>query len=381
MRAGTPARPVIPSFARPSRVRSGAGASSTRWPSSSSRAERPHRALKGNRAHEHDANEARATRAPSDGVGGDEEHVAPVGADRRQGAYGLHRSTKPLVARHSVRRRAWPDDASHAGERRCRLRDRLRLRRAPPGGHDQPRGGGVVRARRRALRRRVRREAARDARRASGSTSRSASSRTACRRRRRSRRTGSTPRTTETRSSASGTSSSGRTRCSRSSRAGTAARRSPVHLFWHSFDLALTRFGGARAPALPDADPVDQETYSHEVVSFGFWAGDANVREPTYYSYTAPEPAGLRQQPLHPARGILDRVREAARSRSCPTTRFGGPSDPRAALLAFLESAYRAGAGLSGWDQTALDSSWCPSPPELSNILAGLEPTPRPAEE
>ena len=56
-------------------------------------------------------------------------------------------------------------------------------------------------------------------------------------------------------------------------------------------------------------------------------------------------------------------------------------SDPRAALLAFLESGYRVGAGLSGWDQAALDSSWCPSPPELSTILAGLEPTPRPAEE
>ena len=87
-------------------------------------------------------------------------------------------------------------------------------------------------------------------------------------------------------------------------------KTSPVHLFWHSFDLALTRFGGERAPALPDANPVDAETYSHEVISFGFWAGDANVREPTYYSYTAPEPTGLRQQPLHPNEAVLDRVRE-----------------------------------------------------------------------
>ena len=115
------------------------------------------------------------------------------------------------------------------------------------------------------------------------------------------------------------------------------------------------------------------------MISFGFWAGDANVREPTYYSYTAPEPERLRQQPLRPneaswteyGNGSLallayDAVRTA--------------SDPRAALLAFLESAYRAGAGLSGWDQAALDSSWCPSPPELSNLLAGLEPNPRPAE-
>ena len=78
-------------------------------------------------------------------------------------------------------------------------------------------------------------------------------------------------------------------------------KSSPVHLFWHGLDLAYTRFSGGRAPALTDAEPVDREAYSHEVISFGFWPGDANVREPTFYSYTAPEPAGLRQQPLHPS--------------------------------------------------------------------------------
>jgi hypothetical protein len=77
-------------------------------------------------------------------------------------------------------------------------------------------------------------------------------------------------------------------------------KTSPVHLFWHSLDLALTRFGGRRAPARPDADLVTRETYSHEVVSFGFWAGDQTVREPSYYSYTAPEPVDIRAQPLHP---------------------------------------------------------------------------------
>src|SRR5438046_5353699 len=75
---------------------------------------------------------------------------------------------------------------------------------------------------------------------------------------------------------------------------------SPVHLFWHSFDLAVTRFSGRRAPALPGADPVTREAYSHEVISFGFWAGDQNVPEPAYYSYTAPEPPGLRDRPLQP---------------------------------------------------------------------------------
>jgi hypothetical protein len=147
-------------------------------------------------------------------------------------------------------------------------------------------------------------------------------------------------------------------------------KTSPVHLFWHGLDLALTRFGGKRAPALPDADSVDREAYSHEVVSFGFWAGDQTVPEPTYYSYTAPEPPALRRQPLRPgeARWI----------------EYGGGSlavlsyeavstarNPKTALLAFLESAYQAGATLAGWDRAELESAWCPDPPELSDLLAG----------
>src|SRR5262249_32253234 len=80
-------------------------------------------------------------------------------------------------------------------------------------------------------------------------------------------------------------------------------KTSPVHLFWHSLDLAVTRFSSRRAPPLPDADPVTQEAYSHELVSFGFWAGDQSVREPSYYSYTSPEPPGLRGTHLQPDEG------------------------------------------------------------------------------
>ena len=76
-------------------------------------------------------------------------------------------------------------------------------------------------------------------------------------------------------------------------------KTSPVQLYWHSLDLAFARFNGVRAPARPDADPVTQEAYSHEVIAFGFWAGDEHTPEPTYYSYTAPEPTGLRQVTLH----------------------------------------------------------------------------------
>src|SRR4051812_2913888 len=80
----------------------------------------------------------------------------------------------------------------------------------------------------------------------------------------------------------------------------SCAKTSPVQLFWHSFDLAVTRFSGRRAPPMPSADPVTREAYSHEVVSFGFWPGDKQVRFPAFYSYTAPEPDGLRDEPLRP---------------------------------------------------------------------------------
>ena len=144
-------------------------------------------------------------------------------------------------------------------------------------------------------------------------------------------------------------------------------KTSPVQLFWHSLDLALTRFSGRRAPPLPGADPVTREAYSHEVISFGFWAGDPTVGEPAFYSYTAPEPAGLRLQPLVPPQAAwvdgpagplallpYDVVRTAA--------------DPRATLLAFLQSAYEAGTVSAAWDRSDLESSWCPSQQQLEEI-------------
>ena len=144
-------------------------------------------------------------------------------------------------------------------------------------------------------------------------------------------------------------------------------KTSPVHLFWHSFDLAVTRFGGKRAPVLPDADAVTREAYSHEAISFGFWTGDQNVREPTYYSYTAPEPAGLRLQPLHPEAASW--VEQGNGSLALlPYDDVRTAADPRATLLAFLESAYQAGATTAGWDRAELESSWCPSPTEPGDL-------------
>lgn len=96
-----------------------------------------------------------------------------------------------------------------------------------------------------------------------------------------------------------------------------SGKTSPVHFFWHSFDLALTRFSGRRAPP-SDGDAVSREAYSHEVISFGFWPGDPEVPYPAYYAYAAPEPEGLIDRPLAPA-GPGGRTGRPATWRSSPT--------------------------------------------------------------
>ena len=128
-------------------------------------------------------------------------------------------------------------------------------------------------------------------------------------------------------------------------------KSTPVHLFWHSFDLALTRFSGRPAPRMEGANIVTREAYSHEVISFGFWFGDDKengVPAPAFYSYTAPEPVGLAEEALpspaswadangsHMALLMYDDVRNSA--------------DPRKMVLDFLESAYQAGAKRASWD-------------------------------
>ena len=147
----------------------------------------------------------------------------------------------------------------------------------------------------------------------------------------------------------------------------SCAKTSPVHLFWHGLDLAVTRFNGRRAPLNPNADPVSREAYTHEVISFGFWAGDRKVREPMYYSYTAPEPPGLRERPLRPADARWVGERSAMAQLPYESVRIA--ADPRASLLSFLESAYCGGADLADWDREDLRSSWCPDPPALRQLL------------
>jgi len=126
-------------------------------------------------------------------------------------------------------------------------------------------------------------------------------------------------------------------------------KSTPVHMFWHSFDLALTRFSGKAAPAQPDANRVQREAYSHEVISFGFWFGDDNVPAPAFYSYAAPEPAGLSEEPLLPASAKWQEA-NGSHLALLMYDDVRGVSDPRATVLEFLESAYQAGAKKARWD-------------------------------
>lgn len=125
-------------------------------------------------------------------------------------------------------------------------------------------------------------------------------------------------------------------------------KTSPVHHFWHTFDLALTFFSGREAPLPDDVDPVTREAYSHEVISFGFWFGDDNVPEPALYSYTAPEPPGLADRPLVPegARWIESRGSHLA---VLPYEVVRQVPDPAGAMLDFYASAFEAGAALTDW--------------------------------
>lgn len=122
-------------------------------------------------------------------------------------------------------------------------------------------------------------------------------------------------------------------------------KQSPVQLYWHSFDLAVTRFSGRRAPEREGADPVTKEAYSHEVISFGFWPGDRTVREPTFYSYTAPEPGGLTEGPLRPDAAYWAPEGGTALLSYEAVRNSGSPPET---LLAFMQSAYEAGAATAG---------------------------------
>jgi hypothetical protein len=126
---------------------------------------------------------------------------------------------------------------------------------------------------------------------------------------------------------------------------------SPVHFFWGSFDLAVTRFNGKRAPARPGADAIQAEAYSHEVISAGFWPGNGGYGRPAFYAYAAPTPDGMQNIVLKGKGGFnatlgeflldYDDARNAA--------------DPTDTVLEFLEDTYSAAADLAKWDRATLD--------------------------
>ena len=130
-------------------------------------------------------------------------------------------------------------------------------------------------------------------------------------------------------------------------------KSTPVHLFWHSFDLALTRFSGKPAPIREEAGMVEREAYSHEVISFGFWTGDDNVSAPAFYSYTAPEPKGLTDENLKPEAASWNTDKGAMALLMYDDAR--NATRPRETILEFLESAYQAGARRAGWDTTKFE--------------------------
>jgi len=146
-------------------------------------------------------------------------------------------------------------------------------------------------------------------------------------------------------------------------------KSSPVHFFWGSFDLAVTRFSGRRAPRHPGGvphlpDAVVQEAYSHEVSSAGFWPGGGPIADAAFYSYAYPAPEGFASAPVRPEQAFFS---EALGEFILPYAAVRTAPDPSAALMAFLMSTYAAAAELAKWNRAELE---CPP---------GVPRKPRPA--
>jgi hypothetical protein len=127
---------------------------------------------------------------------------------------------------------------------------------------------------------------------------------------------------------------------------------SPVHFFWGSFDLAVTRFSGRRAPVKPDADSITRESYSHEVSSVGWWPGDSRLPQASFYSYAAPEPNGFRTQRVLPAAAYYN---EPLGGFYLHYDELRRSIDPAATLLDFCQSTYAAAANTGNWDRAELE--------------------------
>jgi hypothetical protein len=141
-------------------------------------------------------------------------------------------------------------------------------------------------------------------------------------------------------------------------RSGYLGKVSPVHFFWGSFDLAVTRFSGREAPLHPGGvpglpDDVTREAYSHEVSSAGFWPGNESLPEAAFYSYAYPEPRGFRDRPASAGARFDTKLGEFI----LPYEAVRTAADPDGVLLDFLTSTYIAAAETAGWDRAHLE---CP---------------------
>jgi hypothetical protein len=140
-------------------------------------------------------------------------------------------------------------------------------------------------------------------------------------------------------------------------RTGFLGKSSPVHFFWGSFDLAVTRFSGRRAPPHPGGvphlpDSVAREAYSHEVSSAGFWPGGGGIDYPAFYSYAYPAPEGFAAAKVKPAAALFSKELGEF---ILPYDAVRTARDPDAALMEFLQSTYQAAADLAKWDRKALE--------------------------
>jgi hypothetical protein len=140
-------------------------------------------------------------------------------------------------------------------------------------------------------------------------------------------------------------------------RTGFVGKCSPVHFFWGSFDLAVTRFSGRAAPPYTGTTPgvaveVMRDAYSHEVSSAGFWPGGNGADDASFYSYAYPTPDGFREAPIQPTGAYFG---EALGMFLLPYDVVRTSDDPERTLLAFLRSSYEAAANSAQWDRTSLE--------------------------
>ena len=141
-------------------------------------------------------------------------------------------------------------------------------------------------------------------------------------------------------------------------------KQSPVQFMWQSFDLSLTRFSG-RPSGVSASDLVNREAYTHEVILFGFWMGDEQTfPDASFYAFMTPEPEGFR------AADVVGGHATSIGLWALPYEKVREASDPRAVVLAFLESAYEAAAGLAGLDVASFESAWCPTAEQLRELRA-----------